>query len=93
MPVLEFLSVQMVTESLEVNPELLAHCSKFKCLHLRDCLRSYDVHEISYYQPTELPEMTRLFLSGTSALAFHPDTLHSAKALKNLFLGSPNSIY
>ena len=38
MPVLEFMSVQMVSERLEVDSELLAHCGKLKCLHLRGSL-------------------------------------------------------
>lgn len=91
MPVLKNLSVQIGSERLVLDPKLLACCPNLRRLDLKDSIDSYDVREIYTYQPCKLPELTKLFLSGTPGLAFHPDTLHSTKALKTLVLGSHSS--
>ncbi|KAI9236931.1 MAG: hypothetical protein BYD32DRAFT_437034 [Podila humilis] len=36
-----------------------------------------------------MPRLSKLFLCGTAALSFHPDTLHSTKELQILVLGMP----
>lgn len=92
MPVLTQLTLIMVSECLSINSGLLIHCPALQRLELRDSIGSYDVRGIQPYQPSSLPELTKLFLSGTPALSFHPDTLYSTAALKTLVLGSPGSI-
>lgn len=92
MPVLMHLNLIMVSERLILEPELLAHCPALQCLELRDSIGSYDVREIQTHQPSKPPELIKVFLSGTPALAFHPDTLHTTLALKTLAFGSPSSI-
>ncbi|KAG0096272.1 hypothetical protein BGZ93_004809 [Podila epicladia] len=81
----------MVSERLVRDPSLLSHCHELRRLDLGDNLRSYDVREIQSYKPCQLPGLSELFLAGTPGLAFHPDTLHSTKALKTLVLGSHDS--
>ncbi|KAF9378508.1 hypothetical protein CPB97_009519 [Podila verticillata] len=92
MPVLYWLSVKMVSERLIVDPSLMSHCSSLKSLMLTDWLRAYDLREIQPVQPEFAPDLKQLYLAGTPALSFHPDTLHSTKELATLVLGSPSAI-
>ncbi|KAF9336889.1 hypothetical protein BG006_006997 [Podila minutissima] len=91
-PVLKYLSVHMLSERLVMDPTLLSRCRDLRRLDLRDNLRSYNVHELQRYLPAELPYLTELFLSGTPALAFNPDTLRTSTELINLVLGSHSSV-
>ncbi|KAG0034771.1 hypothetical protein BGZ82_005620, partial [Podila clonocystis] len=88
MPLLSKLELDCTTDRLVLDPNFLRHCPSLQKLSLSDNLPVYDMNEIESSRPAQLPELTALVLSGSAALSFHPDTLHSTKELKVLLLGS-----
>ncbi|KAF9298940.1 hypothetical protein BGZ74_009154 [Mortierella antarctica] len=89
MPVLSTLLVQLTrNEKLVLDPDFFCYCPLLKSIDVSDLQEIYDLSEIKVCRPAHLPELTNLVLRGASALAFHPDTLHSTSGLKKLCLGS-----
>ncbi|KAF9386266.1 hypothetical protein CPB97_003885 [Podila verticillata] len=88
MPVLSKFVLYFPSEHLVLDPDFLCHCPSLRILKLDDDVRTYDLNNIQVAQPAHLPELTTLVLVGRGALSFHPDTLHSTKELKILYLGS-----
>lgn len=92
MPALYWLSVKMVSERLDIGPNLMSSCPSLRSLMLTDWLRIYDLREIRQALPACVPDLTQLYLAGTPALTFNPDTLHSTKKLTTLVLGAPSAL-
>ncbi|KAG0338141.1 hypothetical protein BG000_004498 [Podila horticola] len=92
MPALYWLSVKMVSERLDIGPNLMSSCPSLRSLMLTDWLRTYDLREIRQALPACVPDLTQLYLAGTPALTFNPDTLHSTKKLTTLVLGAPSAL-
>ncbi|KAF9216553.1 hypothetical protein BGZ59_009151 [Podila verticillata] len=90
MPFLSTLEIAFPSDRLVLDPDFLRHCPSLRRLSLNDFLQVYDLNEIKPSQPAYLPELMTLLLSGSGALSFHPDTLHSTKELKILSLGTMN---
>ncbi|KAF9304484.1 hypothetical protein BGZ74_001444 [Mortierella antarctica] len=88
MPLLSKLELDCSTDGLVLDPDFLRHCPSLQKLSLSDSLPVNYLNRIKPSRPAQLPELTALVLSGSAALAFHPDTLHSTKELKALILGS-----
>ncbi|KAG0011928.1 hypothetical protein BGZ82_002805 [Podila clonocystis] len=88
MPVLSTLLVNFPSETLVLDPDFFRYCPLLEYLSLADSLETYDLSEIQVGHPANLPELAKLFLVGSGALSFHPDTLHSTKELQRLKLGS-----
>ncbi|KAG0336336.1 hypothetical protein BG000_006693 [Podila horticola] len=88
MPVLSTLLVNFPSETLVLDPDFLRYCPMLEHLSLADSQETYDLNEIQVGHPTRFPKLAKLFLVGSGAISFHPDTLHSTKELQRLKLGS-----
>ncbi|KAF9151520.1 hypothetical protein BG015_006565 [Linnemannia schmuckeri] len=84
LPVLTCLSVELDTERLTVDPQLLSRCPNLTSLRLKDMTLNYSCQEIVACQPARLEHLDYLNLSGWAALTFDPMTLSSTTRLKTL---------
>lgn len=80
------LSTYLSTEILDIDPTFLNQCPTLRIVSLEDDLDNYRVHEVATFPPANLPVLYLLHLTGSPALSFHPDTLHSTKELRFLAL-------
>ncbi|KAF9922650.1 hypothetical protein FBU30_007237 [Linnemannia zychae] len=71
---------------LDIHCELLSNCPRLIHINLFDILEEYHFDEIDYWAPASLPDLETLYLEGTPAVSFHPDTLHSTLELRELSL-------
>ncbi|KAK5821561.1 hypothetical protein F5H01DRAFT_411302 [Linnemannia elongata] len=84
LPVLTYLRVDLDTERLVVDQQLLSRCPNLTTLRLKDMTLNYSCQDIVACQPARLYHLDYLNLSGWAALTFDPTTLSSAKRLKTL---------
>ncbi|KAF9427972.1 hypothetical protein BGZ94_003701 [Podila epigama] len=89
--VLETLELKMMSEALTLDPFFFSSFPFIQSLDLHDSTWRYDLGQIEVSRPARLPMLKRLHLSGTPALAFHPDTLTTTRQLEVLLLGSSKS--
>ncbi|KAF9094541.1 hypothetical protein BGX29_009468 [Mortierella sp. GBA35] len=71
---------------LQIHPEFLIRCPRLRSVDLEDKRSQYSLEEVVHWEPADLPELDRLCLTGTPALAFHPETLRTTQSLTNLDL-------
>ncbi|KAF9087605.1 hypothetical protein BGX23_007990 [Mortierella sp. AD031] len=69
---------------LQIHPEFLIRCPRLRSVDLEDKRSQYSLEEVVHWEPADLPELDRLCLTGTPALAFHPETLRTTQKLPNL---------
>ncbi|KAF9922645.1 hypothetical protein FBU30_007232 [Linnemannia zychae] len=74
------------SQLLRIHSEFLLCCPQLTDIYLSDRIEEYSLDEIEYWTPANLPNLKNLHLHGTSALSFHPDTLHTTPRLKSLQL-------
>lgn len=71
---------------IDMDPTFLSRCPTLRNIEVTAMQATYNVREIITGPPANLPVLYLLHLSGSPALSFHPDTLHSAKELRLLTL-------
>lgn len=71
---------------IDIDPTFLNRCPTLRIVSMHDALDNYRVREVVTFLPANLPILYLLNLTGTPALSFHPDTLHSTKELRFLAL-------
>lgn len=74
---------------VRIHPDVVSRCPRLSHLLLTDYRGEYRLDEVVYWTPAELTHLEELFLTGSSAIAFHPNILHNTTRLKNLELKMP----
>ncbi|KAK3845589.1 MAG: hypothetical protein J3R72DRAFT_472464 [Linnemannia gamsii] len=87
LPRLANLVVNSKEINLRIHSDFLHRCPRLKQVSLHDMRRNYSLEDTVYWKPAVLPELEYLYLLGTPALSFHPDTLWTTPELKSLHLG------
>ncbi|KAG0204796.1 hypothetical protein BGX33_008278 [Mortierella sp. NVP41] len=86
LPLLTSLSLDGSRARLVTDSRLLSHCPNVVSVMLGDKTMEYRCQEIVSSQPAHLARLDTLFLTGQSALTFHPATLDSTQSLASLSL-------
>ncbi|KAG0295208.1 hypothetical protein BGZ96_012310 [Linnemannia gamsii] len=74
---------------VRIHPDVVSRCPRLSHLLLTDYRVEYSLNEVVYWTLAELPQLEGLSLMGSSAIAFHPEILHSTTQLKDLALEMP----
>ncbi|KAK3810541.1 MAG: hypothetical protein J3R72DRAFT_428164 [Linnemannia gamsii] len=82
--------VEMETDDtyLHLHPEFLSRCPRLVTVDLCERLDEYNQSSVHYWKPAVLPHLRTLYLQGTPAVSFHPDTLKNTPELVELRLGT-----
>ncbi|KAF9127629.1 hypothetical protein BGW39_005754 [Mortierella sp. 14UC] len=92
LPVLTNIVANAAQDRLVMDPQLLRRCPNIERVTVVDHTSHYKWRDHQPIQSAQLPKLEHLRLIGTSALTFHPDTLHSTTALEYVHIGTwPNN--
>ena len=86
LPQLRQLRISCLVRAMQVDPYFLLRSPDLETLDLLDGINNYRCSEIITWSPARLPKLKTLTLTGSAAIAFHPETLRHCTSLEELSL-------
>ncbi|KAG0372492.1 hypothetical protein BGX24_000185 [Mortierella sp. AD032] len=76
-PQLSNFVIKMNCILIRIHPDIISGCRRLTRIFIRDPREEYRLDEVARWTPAELPELISLYIEGTPAICFDPDTLKS----------------
>ncbi|KAK3845568.1 MAG: hypothetical protein J3R72DRAFT_436078 [Linnemannia gamsii] len=86
LPRLSRLHARVHDAGLTIHPDFIQRCPQLTFMTLSDRRQRYLVHEVVHWKPAVLSHLRSVWLKGSPALSFHPDTLKHTPDLIHLSL-------
>ncbi|KAF9902132.1 hypothetical protein EC991_005245 [Linnemannia zychae] len=83
-PQLTKFAIVMNSILIRIHPDIISQSPRLTRIFMRDPGKEYRLNEVVYWTPAELLELCDLYLVGTPAISFHPDTLRSTANLERM---------
>ncbi|KAK3841786.1 MAG: hypothetical protein J3R72DRAFT_491096 [Linnemannia gamsii] len=76
--------IEMNCILIRIYPDIISRCRRLTRIFMRDPREEYRLDEVAHWAPAKLPGLISLYIEGTPAICFDPDTLKSTLNLETM---------